>query len=81
MLFLYKKYTFNFEEFQKHIIKLLTENGYTEDYTPSIDTFKDLNLPDSIYKPNQSGGNKNSYLTKYLKYKTKYLKLKNIIAK
>ena len=77
MLFLYKKYTFNFDEFQKQVSQLLKTNNYSNDYIPSTDTFKDLDLPDSIYVTNQSGGNKNSYLNKYLKYKAKYLKLKN----
>ena len=77
MLFLYKKYTFNFEEFQKRVIQLLKTNNYGNDYIPSTDTFKDLDLPDSIYVTNQSGGNKNAYLNKYLKYKAKYFKLKN----
>ena len=77
MLFLYKKYTFNFDEFQKLVSQLLKKNDYSDDYIPTTDTFKDLDLPDSIYVSNQSGGNKNSYLNKYLKYKTKYFKLKN----
>lgn len=77
MLFLYKKYTFNFEEFQKRVTQLLKTNNYGNDYVPSTDTFKDLDLPDSIYVTNQSGGNKNAYFNKYLKYKAKYFKLKN----
>lgn len=76
MLFLYKKYTFNFDEFQKQVTQLLKTNNYTNDYIPSTDTFKDLDLPDSIYVANQSGGNKDTYFNKYLKYKGKYLKLK-----
>ena len=77
MLFLYKKYTFNFDEFQKQVSQILKSNNGPNDYIPSTDTFKDLDLPDSIYVTNQSGGNKNIYLNKYLKYKTKYLKIKN----
>jgi len=79
MLFLYKKYTFNFEEFQKQVTQLLKSNNYAGDYIPSTDTFKDLDLPVSIYVTNQSGGTDkylNNYLNKYLKYKAKYLNLK-----
>jgi hypothetical protein len=75
MLFLYKKYTFNFDEFNKQVSQLLKSNNYGQDFIPSTDTFKDLDLPDSIYVSNQVGGNKNVYFTKYLKYKTKYLNL------
>jgi hypothetical protein len=75
MLFLYKKYTFNFDEFNKQVTQLLKSNNYGQDFIPSTDTFKDLDLPDSIYVSNQVGGNKNVYFAKYLKYKTKYLNL------
>ena len=75
MLFLYKKYTFNFDEFNKQVTQLLKSTSYGQDFIPSTDTFKDLDLPDSIYVSNQTGGNKNVYFAKYLKYKTKYLNL------
>ena len=67
---------FNFDEFQKQVIQLLKTNNYGDDYIPSIDTFKDLDLPDSIYVTSQSGGSTNKYFNKYLKYKTKYVNLK-----
>jgi hypothetical protein len=79
MLFLYKKYTFDFDEFKKQVVQLLNANSYDEEFIPSTDTFKDLNLPDSIYVLKQNGGNinnKSNYFDKYLKYKAKYLKLK-----
>lgn len=76
MLFVYKKFLFNFDEFKKQVIQLLKTNNYGDDYIPSIDTFKDLDLPDSIYVTSQSGGSTNTYFNKYLKYKTKYVNLK-----
>jgi hypothetical protein len=79
MLFLYKKYTFDFEDFRQKIDALLKKYGYDQEFIPSIDAFTDLRLPDSIYITKQLGGSGiNTYLNKYLKYKAKYLKLKEI---
>jgi hypothetical protein len=75
MLFLYKKYTFNFDEFQKQVSQILKTNNYGQAFIPSTDTFKDLDLPDSIYVMGQTGGNTTNYFNKYLKYKAKYLNL------
>lgn len=85
MLFLYKKYTIsgNFEEFKTKVSNLLMANNYSEEFIPSIDTFNDLILRDSVYssKPepeqySQEGGEQRVlYFKKYLKYKTKYVNL------
>ncbi len=75
LLFLYKKFTFNFDEFKKNIESVLISLSYSEDYFPNIDTFKDLAVGDSVYLSKQLGGNHN-YFAKYLKYKTKYFEMK-----
>lgn len=81
MLYLYKKFIFDFELFSKNIIEKLSEYSLTEDYHPKINTFKDLNLPDRIYmEKDQTGGSNylnDKYRRKYLKYKAKYLQIKN----
>jgi hypothetical protein len=79
MLFLFKKFSFSFDEFKKIVEELIKEKEYQDNYNLSLDTFQDLDLPDSFYVKGQVGGNNNGnmYLRKYLKYKAKYLKMKN----
>ena len=76
MLFLYKKFTFNFDELKQNTTTILNSFSYGEEYIINTDTFKDLAVGDSIYLIKQQGG-QNKYFSKYLKYKTKYLKIKN----
>lgn len=76
ILFLYKKFDFNYSELEKQITDLVNSHGLNLNYIPNLDYFDDLNVPKYEYINGQKGGN-NTYFEKYLKYKTKYLKLKN----
>jgi hypothetical protein len=75
MLFLYKKYNFDFESFQKKINSMADDGS---EYSISLDKFVDLSLPDTVYMNMKGGDRQSVWMNKYIKYKTKYLKLKEI---
>lgn len=82
-LFLYKRFEFNFEEYQKNINEQLKINGYDVIYTLNLNYLNNINIPDAGILP-MKGGNfifkkksyDKEYYFKYIKYKEKYLKLK-----
>jgi hypothetical protein len=76
ILFLYKKFEFDYPEFIKKIHQLIQSFSVDDKYVPKLDYFQDLNIPKYEYEKKQKGGN-NIYFIKYIKYKTKYMKLKN----
>ena len=73
ILFLYKKFNFKHDEFNKIINDMIKANNLDENYNLKLDYFEDLTIAKYEYT-NQDGCNI-SYFKKYLKYKTKYLNL------
>jgi hypothetical protein len=83
-LFVYKRFNFNFDDYQSKINKILESDGLSIDYFLNLDYFNDIETPyASMLLPNSTnmiGGSNHidyKYYLKYLKYKNKYLKLKN----
>lgn len=84
-LFIYKRFEFNFDEYQKNINKLLNN----DEYKINLNYLNDIDAPDAgILSTNIIGGNiyynqqKSSninYYSKYIKYKNKYLKMKKLL--
>lgn len=92
-LFIYKRFDFNFEEYQNKINELLKSKGYQQNYLLNLNYFNDLDTPDAGIIPIIGGANSiysndvysnsnniysNEYYIKYIKYKNKYLKLKKL---
>jgi len=82
MLFLYKKFSFNFDEYKTKVTGQLQTLNMPPIYIPGLDPFKDLDLPDSVYVNSQKGGAAQSdhdkYYSKYLKYKTKTIRQREL---
>ena len=81
-LFIYKRFDFDFNEYQNKINEILNSKGYNEIYLLSLNYLNDINAPDAGIIP-IIGGNininqNNNYYSKYIKYKNKYLELKNL---
>jgi hypothetical protein len=79
-LFIYKRFEYNFEEYQTKINQKLESKQYDDIYKLNLNYLNDINTPDAGIIP-IVGGNANTnkyidYYTKYIKYKKKYLKLK-----
>jgi len=82
-LFIYKRFEFNFDEYQSNVNGLVKAKGLEQNYLLSLNYLNDIDTPDAGILPITGGSisifnksNKNYYL-KYIKYKNKYLKLKN----
>jgi len=76
-LFIYKRFEFNFEEYQIKINEMLKSKGYEHIYILNLNYLNDIDMPDAGILPIVGGSNMNKdYYTKYIKYKIKYLKLK-----
>jgi len=79
-LFLYKRFEYDFNEYQTKINGILKSKGYTQIYLLDLNYLNDINTPDAGILPIVGGGNiinkSIDYYSKYLKYKNKYLKLK-----
>lgn len=85
-LFIYKRFEFNFDEYQSNVNGIVKAKGLEQNYLVSLNYLNDINAPDAGILP-MTGGNtptlnkSNSlninYYSKYIKYKNKYLKLKN----
>lgn len=85
-LFIYKRFDFNFEEYQIKINELLKSKGYQQIYLLNLNYLNDIDTPDAGIIPIIGGTSSNNtyynkYYIKYIKYKNKYLKLKNLINK
>ena len=76
-LFIYKRFEFNFEEYQTKINEMLKSKGYEHIYILNLNYLNDIDIPDAGIIPIIGGNNINmEYYTKYIKYKNKYLKFK-----
>jgi len=77
-LFIYKRFDFNFEEYQTKINELLQSKGYQEIYILSLNYLNDINTPDAGIIPIIGGSytTTDKYYIKYIKYKNKYLEYK-----
>lgn len=79
-LFIYKRFDYNFDEYQTKINEILKSKGYAQIYLLGLDYLKDINTPDAGILPIIGGSNYMdkhiNYYTKYIKYKNKFLKLK-----
>lgn len=78
-LFVYKRFNFDFKEYQSKINEIINSNGLDNMYLLNLDFLNDIDAPDAgMLLPSMIGGNnkKNIYYEKYIKYKTKYLNLK-----
>ena len=80
-LFIYKRFNYDFKEYQTKINDIINLNGLNNIYLLNLDYLNDIDAPDAgMLLPSIIGGNINNiYYTKYIKYKNKYLKLKNTI--
>ena len=86
-LFIYKRFNYDFKDYQTKINQILIEKQFDEIYLLNLDYLNDLNVPDAgILLPSVIGGSNefimtqnNSYYLKYIKYKNKYIKLKKIL--
>lgn len=83
-LFIYKRFEFNFDEYQSNVNGLVKAKGLEQNYLLSLNYLNDIDAPDAGILPITGGSistfnklNKN-YYSKYIKYKNKYLKLKNM---
>jgi hypothetical protein len=81
-LFIYKRFDYDFNEYQNKINEILNSKGYDKIYLLSLNYLNDINAPDAGIIP-IIGGNinineNNNYYSKYIKYKNKYLELKNL---
>lgn len=85
-LFIYKRFEFNFDEYQLKINEFIKSKGLNENYLLNLNYLDDINAPDAGILPIIGGSvsivnKKNTlninYYTKYIKYKNKYLRLKN----
>ena len=88
-LFVYKKFEFNFDEYQTNVNGIIKAKGLEQNYSLSLNYLDDINAPDAGILPMTGGDipetnktNKTNltninYYSKYVKYKNKYLKLKN----
>ena len=76
-LFVYKRFEFNFNEYQTSVNELIESKGLEQTYLLSLNYLNDINAPDAGILP-IVGGNVSytNYYSKYIKYKNKYLKLK-----
>lgn len=74
-LFIYKRFNFDFKEYQTNINKILETNGFDQMYLLNLDYLNDIDAPDAgIIFPSLIGGlNNGKYYIKYCKYKNKYL--------
>ena len=78
-LFLYKRFNFDFKNYQNKINEIIETLHLTHLYKISLDNFGDLKAPDvGLINNNQIGGLNLDffYKQKYLKYKQKYFQLK-----
>lgn len=85
-LFIYKRFEFNFDEYQSNVNGIVKAKGLEQNYLLSLNYLNDINAPDAGILP-MTGGNTHTlnksnslninYYSKYIKYKNKYLKLKN----
>lgn len=85
-LFIYKRFEFNFDEYQSNVNGIIKAKGLEQNYLLSLNYLNDINAPDAGILP-MTGGNTTAlnksnslninYYSKYIKYKNKYLKLKN----
>lgn len=77
-LFIYKRFDFNFEEYQTKINELLKSKGYQQIYLLNLNYLNDIDTPDAGIIPIIGGSytTNDKYYIKYIKYKNKYLKLK-----
>lgn len=85
-LFIYKRFEFNFDEYQSNVNGIIKAKGLEQNYLLSLNYLNDINAPDAGILP-MTGGNTTTlnklnslninYYSKYIKYKNKYLKLKN----
>lgn len=86
-LFLYKRFKFDFKEYQNKINDQIKNKQIGDIYLISIDIFNDIKTPDvGIIQSNLVGGFSNSnynfnYKKKYIKYKNKYLEYKYHVKK
>jgi hypothetical protein len=76
-LFIYKRFIFDFKEYQTKINEVLNSNSYNKIYELNLNYLNDIDAPDAGILSNMNGGS-NIYYLKYIKYKNKYLKLKKI---
>lgn len=80
-LFIYKRFEFNFEEYQNKINELLKSKGFDQIYLLNLNYLNDIDSPDAGILPIIGGSNvinTDKYFIKYIKYKNKYFKLKNL---
>jgi len=80
-LFIYKRFNFDFKDYQTKINEIINSNGLDNIYLLNLDYLNDIDAPDAgMLLPSIIGGsnsNNKSYYAKYIKYKNKYLNLKN----
>lgn len=83
-LFIYKRFEFNFDEYQSNVNGLVKAKGLEQNYLLSLNYLNDIDAPDAGILPITGGSISTSnklnenYYSKYIKYKNKYLKLKNM---
>lgn len=85
-LFIYKRFEFNFDEYQSNVNGIVKAKGLEQNYLLSLNYLNDINAPNAGILL-MTGGNTTTlnklnslninYYSKYIKYKNKYLKLKN----
>jgi hypothetical protein len=84
-LFIYKKFNYNFKEYQSKINEIIKQKQFDQIYFLNLDYLDNLDVPDAgILSQSIIGGSNdlnNQYYLKYIKYKSKYTRLKKLTNK